>query len=111
MALADQISMEPHDTSRSPDGENSDRDPVDAAERHRSVCCGEYRIECQDNLQFMRGLDDEQMKLVVTSPPYNLGKTKERRTSIYDYLRSQEEVIRECVRILHPEGSICWQVG
>jgi DNA modification methylase len=59
----------------------------------------------------MRNLDDGQMKLVVTSPPYNLGKTKERRTSVDEYLEWQERVIRECVRVLHPNGSICWQVG
>ncbi len=68
-------------------------------------------VECQDNLEFMRNLDDGQMKLVVTSPPYNLGKTKERRTSVDEYLEWQERVIRECVRVLHPNGSICWQVG
>ena len=27
-----------------------------------------------DNLAFMRPLRDESMKLIVTSPPYNIGK-------------------------------------
>ena len=34
-------------------------------------------IECQDNLEFMAGLDDGIFKLIVTSPPYNLGKSYE----------------------------------
>ncbi len=34
-------------------------------------------IECQDNLEFMAGLDDGVSKLIVTSPPYNLGKSYE----------------------------------
>ena len=51
------------------------------------------------------------MKLVVTSPPYNLGKDYEAKTSLDNYLEAQERVISECVRVLHPQGSICWQVG
>jgi adenine-specific DNA-methyltransferase len=51
------------------------------------------------------------MKLIVTSPPYNLGKAYEQRTAMDEYVRQQVQVISECVRLLHPEGSICWQVG
>lgn len=35
-------------------------------------------IECADNLDFMEGLRDGAFKLIVTSPPYNLGKSYER---------------------------------
>ncbi len=68
-------------------------------------------LACEDNLAFMERLPDGQMKLVVTSPPYNLGKRYEAKTSLDDYLETQERVINECVRVLHPQGSICWQVG
>lgn len=68
-------------------------------------------IACADNLVFMRGLPDEIFKLIVTSPPYNLGKEYETRSPLDKYLESQARVIRECVRLLHPQGSICWQVG
>ena len=68
-------------------------------------------LACEDNLSFMEKLRDGQMKLVVTSPPYNLGKDYESRTSLEDYLEAQSRVISECVRVLHPRGSICWQVG
>ncbi len=68
-------------------------------------------LACEDNLVFMEKIPDAHMKLVVTSPPYNLGKHYEAKTSLDVYLQAQERVIRECVRILHPEGSICWQVG
>ncbi|MCY4190129.1 MAG: site-specific DNA-methyltransferase [Rhodospirillaceae bacterium] len=68
-------------------------------------------IECADNLEFMDRLDDGTFKLVVTSPPYNLGKAYERRVSLDAWLAGQERVIRECVRLLHDRGSICWQVG
>ena len=66
---------------------------------------------CEDNLSFMAGLPDESIMLIVTSPPYNLGKTYENRTSLDLYLESQRRVVQECVRLLHPKGSICWQVG
>jgi DNA modification methylase len=42
----------------------------------------EFFIECQDNLRFMRGLPDESMQLIVTSPPYNLGKEYEKLQSL-----------------------------
>ncbi len=68
-------------------------------------------LERKDNLEFLRDQPSEKFKLVVTSPPYNIGKSYEARSSLDEYLAGQEEVIRECVRVLHPQGSICWQVG
>lgn len=51
------------------------------------------------------------VQLIVTSPPYNIGKDYEEQVSIEEYLEAQKQTIRELVRILHPAGSICWQVG
>ena len=68
-------------------------------------------IECADNLEFMEKLDTGAFKLIVTSPPYNLGKAYERRGSLDNWLAGQARVIGECVRLLHDQGSICWQVG
>lgn len=69
------------------------------------------KVECVDNLQFMRQFDDSSMHLIVTSPPYNLGKAYEARISQDVYLEQQVATIAEAVRLLHPKGSICWQVG
>lgn len=68
-------------------------------------------VVCQDNIAFMRTLDDETMNLIVTSPPYNLGKEYESKQSLTDYIENQRETIAEAVRLLSPTGSICWQVG
>ena len=68
-------------------------------------------MACMDNRAFMRSLTDESMRLIVTSPPYNIGKAYERRSSLEQYVTEQEAVIAECVRLLAPDGSICWQVG
>jgi DNA modification methylase len=54
---------------------------------------------------------DDSVKLIVTSPPYNLGKEYEDKVSIEKYLHLQAVTLEKLHRILHPEGSICWQVG
>lgn len=64
-----------------------------------------------DCLDLLAAVPDQSMQLVVTSPPYNIGKAYERRTSLAAYMKQQEPVIAEAVRALRPEGSICWQVG
>ena len=68
-------------------------------------------VGCEDNRTFMARLPDGEMKLIVTSPPYNLGKSYEAKAPLETYLEEQRQVISECVRLLHPQGSICWQVG
>ena len=68
-------------------------------------------LVCQDNIEFMAGLPDGSMKLIVTSPPYNIGKLYEERAPLDSYVKGQARVIAECVRLLHPNGSLCWQVG
>ena len=70
-----------------------------------------FSIECIDNLGFMRTLKNDSMHLIVTSPPYNLGKTYEKKTSNEVYIEQQSATIAEAFRLLHPKGSICWQVG
>jgi adenine-specific DNA-methyltransferase len=73
--------------------------------------CNVVLLECRDNLEFLREQPSEKFKLIVTSPPYNIGKSYEARSPLDHYLAGQKEVIRECIRVLHAKGSICWQVG
>jgi len=56
-------------------------------------------------------IPDGAARLIVTSPPYNIGKPYERRLDTRTYLEQQAAVIAECVRIMADDGSICWQVG
>lgn len=60
---------------------------------------------------FVGTLPDQSVKLIVTSPPYNLGKAYENRVSIERYLDTQAEIINELCRVLRDDGSLCWQVG
>ncbi len=64
-----------------------------------------------DCLDLLARVPNNLVRLVVTSPPYNLGKPYETRLNLEEYLEQQRKIITECVRILHEQGSICWQVG
>jgi adenine-specific DNA-methyltransferase len=61
--------------------------------------------------EFVATIPDNTVSLVITSPPYNLGKDYEKRISIDNYLNIQEKVIAQLYRVLKNNGSLCWQVG
>lgn len=67
-----------------------------------------FHGDCRDLLP---AIPPESVRLIVTSPPYNIGKPYEKKIELDNYLLQQAEIIKECVRILAPDGSICWQVG
>jgi len=64
-----------------------------------------------DTIDFLEKIPDETFQLIITSPPYNIGKEYEKKVELEEYLNQQETIIRECVRTLSTTGSICWQVG
>lgn len=64
-----------------------------------------------DCLDLLKSIPKESLQLVVTSPPYNIGKEYEKKLHLNVYLQQQAQIITECVRALSPKGSICWQVG
>jgi DNA modification methylase len=64
-----------------------------------------------DCLETLQGLPTNSIKLVVTSPPYNLGKAYEKPTSFSDYLENLKPIANELARVLDAQGSLCWQVG
>lgn len=84
------------------------------------------KIICGDCLQVMKGMPDESIDLVVTSPPYNLiGSTGTGRASYWDsklykegydlhsdnmpmpdYIKWQRRCLTECLRLLKPTGAI-----
>ncbi len=67
-----------------------------------------YQGDC---LNLLSQIPNGFVNLVVTSPPYNLGKSYESRLEVDEYLSQQRRVIKECVQALDDRGSICWQVG
>jgi len=71
----------------------------------------EYEVLNRDAIHALTTMEDGKFDLIVTSPPYNIGKSYEIKTSIEKYLETQEEIIKELVRVLSEKGSLCWQVG
>lgn len=64
-----------------------------------------------DTLEACEALPHGLFNLIITSPPYNIGKEYEKARSLEEYLSWQETVIERLATLLSPEGSICWQVG
>ena len=64
-----------------------------------------------DCSELLRSIPSNSVDLIITSPPYNIGKKYEKQTSLASYLKNQEPVIAEMVRVLAATGSLCWQVG
>lgn len=68
-------------------------------------------IGFNDALEFLNKVPENTATLVVTSPPYNIGKAYEERVELKEYLNWQEQIVKRCVEILKPQGSICWEIG
>lgn len=64
-----------------------------------------------DCRQLLEQIPDGAIQLIVTSPPYNIGKPYERRLALADYIDQQSQIVAECARVVKPGGSLCWQVG
>jgi len=54
---------------------------------------------------------DNCIQLIISSPPYNIGKSYETKTGLQAYLDQFTPILKQLVRVLSPSGSLCWQVG
>ena len=70
-----------------------------------------YKLVNNDRMVLLKKVKSNSTQLIITSPPYNIGKSYEKKKSLDLYLIDQEETLRECFRILNKKGSLCWQVG
>ena len=64
-----------------------------------------------DSIDLLAQMPDESVKLIITSPPYNIGKVYEDAVSLEEYLEKQFSIAEQLVRVLAKDGSLCWQVG
>jgi adenine-specific DNA-methyltransferase len=69
------------------------------------------RVWHADAYDALRQLDPASVSLVVSSPPYCMGKEYDRSHSPNDFVAQHELLFPLLVRALRPGGSICWQVG
>lgn len=70
-----------------------------------------YKYIIGDSEKELKKIEDQKFKLIITSPPYNIGKEYETKKTIEEYLVTQRKIITELIRVLDDKGSICWQVG
>jgi len=71
----------------------------------------DYKIYTGDRIEFLNKVKNKSVQLIITSPPYNIGKSYERKEPLEKYLDEQKKTLIECVKKLKDEGSLCWQVG
>lgn len=78
----------------------------------KSVNLDDIAIFGMDAEKFLDSLPEEPIfDLVVTSPPYNIGKEYEKKVSLDQYMAWQKRIIEKIYVRLKDTGSICWQVG
>jgi adenine-specific DNA-methyltransferase len=71
-----------------------------------------YHGDCADLLDSIAlQMEKPFVQLIVTSPPYNVGKEYETRLALQDYIKRHSDVIRKCYGVLANTGSLCWEVG
>lgn len=87
------------------------------AEQKNILCADRFDSDAEavlfhgDCKLLMRDIPERSLQLIITSPPYNIGKSYERKKSLEQYRAEQADVIAHCVRLLKDDGSLCWQVG
>ena len=78
----------------------------------KSINLDDIAIFGMDAEKFLDSLPEEPIfDLVVTSPPYNIGKEYEKKVSLDQYMAWQKRIIEKIYVRLKDTGSICWQVG
>ena len=84
------------------------RETVDIAQ----VNLNDIAVFGMDVEHFLDSLPKEPIfDLVVTSPPYNIGKEYETKVALEQYIAWQKRIIEKIYVRLKDTGSICWQVG
>ena len=70
-----------------------------------------YTLINGDRMKLLGKLKDNSVQLIITSPPYNIGKSYEKKMPLQEYIIEQRRTLFECSRVLKKKGSLCWQVG
>lgn len=73
----------------------------------------EGKIILGDSFHVLDQIENESIQLVITSPPYNIGKDYERKQKkkLDLYVKDIATIIEKISKKISKSGSICWQVG
>jgi adenine-specific DNA-methyltransferase len=78
---------------------------VRASSTHNFVL---FQGDCR---QLLADLPDASVSLIVSSPPYFVGKEYDRSARAEDFEKEHSELAPMLSRVLRPGGSLCWQTG
>ena len=71
-----------------------------------------YTLYKGDCFRLLKKIESESINLVVTSPPYCMGKSYENpKNDLAVFSEQHVKLLPEIYRVLAPGGSICWQIG
>ena len=80
--------------------------------KEQFLCNNEITIYKGDCLELLRKIPDNYCDLIITSPPYCIGKAYENiHDDINTFIKQQKIIFEDIYRILKVGGSLCWQVG
>lgn len=71
----------------------------------------DYRIVNGNTFDLLETLDDNSIDLLITSPPYNVGKVYEKEIYFHSYLHPYDAFAKIAFTKIAPQGSLCWEVG
>lgn len=75
-------------------------------------CDNDITIYKGDCLELLKDIPDKYCDLIVTSPPYCMGKAYEDiHDDINTFINQQKIIFDDIYRVLKIGGSLCWQVG
>lgn len=68
-----------------------------------------YHGDCND---LLKTIPNDSIDLIITSPPYCMGKAYENsHDDIETFKKQHTKIFSDIYRVLKPGGSICWQIG
>lgn len=62
-------------------------------------------------LNILNKIPDDYIDLVITSPPYCMGKKYDKSNKVEYFIEMHKKIFPEIIRVVRNRGSICWQVG
>lgn len=68
-------------------------------------------LYCVDTIKAQKQIDKQIANLIVTSPPYNIGKEYENKKSIEDYVNWSTEWIKGSSNLLKENGALLLNIG
>lgn len=72
---------------------------------------GKHSFKQGDSFELIKQIKDESITMTITSPPYNVGKSYEKKVALEKYLEPYYDFAKELYRTTKTGGSLCWEVG